>query len=209
VDCIDTVPSFSTNDCVPTEDCDAVLPRALSRTAARLRPAINDCRNINSGAGERECGVVSAVIVGEYDCPRSGPHATADSRVRAPPKNIASFPSFIFVPPIVAIVNCDRSTAVREGRGQPFGKAWRLAVELARRDTEGPMWVHEIKHDGFRVLVNKREDRVRLFRALPCSFETRDSSTRPERFDKISLWDEITLSSHGTSPHVAKQVALT
>jgi ATP-dependent DNA ligase len=28
---------------------------------------------------------------------------------------------------------------------------------------EGPMWLHEIKHDGFRVLVNERDDSVRLF----------------------------------------------
>ena len=27
---------------------------------------------------------------------------------------------------------------------------------------QGPMWVHEIKHDGYRLIVRRTEDRVRL-----------------------------------------------
>jgi bifunctional non-homologous end joining protein LigD len=27
----------------------------------------------------------------------------------------------------------------------------------------GPQWIHEIKHDGYRLITRKREGRVRLF----------------------------------------------
>jgi bifunctional non-homologous end joining protein LigD len=27
----------------------------------------------------------------------------------------------------------------------------------------GPLWLHEIKHDGFRVIARKIDDRVRLY----------------------------------------------
>ncbi len=27
----------------------------------------------------------------------------------------------------------------------------------------GPQWIHEIKHDGYRLIVRKRDGRVRLF----------------------------------------------
>jgi bifunctional non-homologous end joining protein LigD len=27
----------------------------------------------------------------------------------------------------------------------------------------GPQWVHEIKHDGYRLIARKRDGRVRLF----------------------------------------------
>lgn len=33
----------------------------------------------------------------------------------------------------------------------------------AAKVPQGPMWVHEVKHDGYRVQVSKRADRVRLF----------------------------------------------
>ena len=28
---------------------------------------------------------------------------------------------------------------------------------------DGPDWIHEIKHDGYRMIVRKKDDRVRLF----------------------------------------------
>ncbi|HMF17864.1 MAG TPA: hypothetical protein VKE98_11695 [Gemmataceae bacterium] len=34
---------------------------------------------------------------------------------------------------------------------------------LSRRVPSGPEWVHEIKHDGYRLLVRRQGDRVRLF----------------------------------------------
>src|SRR5271169_4794340 len=34
---------------------------------------------------------------------------------------------------------------------------------LASRPPTGPQWVHEIKHDGYRLIVRKHDGRVRLF----------------------------------------------
>ena len=34
---------------------------------------------------------------------------------------------------------------------------------LASRPPTGPQWVHEIKHDGYRLIARKQNDRVRLF----------------------------------------------
>jgi bifunctional non-homologous end joining protein LigD len=33
----------------------------------------------------------------------------------------------------------------------------------ATRPPVGPQWIHEIKHDGYRLIARKRDDRVRLF----------------------------------------------
>jgi bifunctional non-homologous end joining protein LigD len=32
----------------------------------------------------------------------------------------------------------------------------------------GPLWLHEIKHDGFRVVARKDGDRVRLYSRPGC-----------------------------------------
>src|SRR5450756_598277 len=34
---------------------------------------------------------------------------------------------------------------------------------LSSTPPEGPQWIHEIKHDGYRLIVLKQDDRVRLF----------------------------------------------
>jgi ATP-dependent DNA ligase len=34
---------------------------------------------------------------------------------------------------------------------------------LVSKPPEGPQWIHEIKHDGYRLIVRKQADRVRLF----------------------------------------------
>jgi ATP-dependent DNA ligase len=31
------------------------------------------------------------------------------------------------------------------------------------RPLVGPQWIHEIKHDGYRLVARKQDDRVRLF----------------------------------------------
>jgi ATP-dependent DNA ligase len=43
----------------------------------------------------------------------------------------------------------------------------RLAYELclrppASRSLPGPDWIHEVKHDGYRMLVIRENERVRL-----------------------------------------------
>ena len=37
---------------------------------------------------------------------------------------------------------------------------------LAAKAPSGPGWVHEIKHDGYRLIVRRDGDTVRLCRAL-------------------------------------------
>jgi bifunctional non-homologous end joining protein LigD len=38
-----------------------------------------------------------------------------------------------------------------------------LYSDRSRKSAESPMWAHEIKRDGYRVQVSKRDRRVRLF----------------------------------------------
>jgi bifunctional non-homologous end joining protein LigD len=33
----------------------------------------------------------------------------------------------------------------------------------SKRVPTGPEWVHEIKHDGYRLIVRRKDDRVRLY----------------------------------------------
>ena len=48
---------------------------------------------------------------------------------------------------------------------------------LAERPPTGPGWIHEIKHDGFRILARRDKDRVRL--------ATRNGSDFTARYSKI------------------------
>jgi bifunctional non-homologous end joining protein LigD len=34
---------------------------------------------------------------------------------------------------------------------------------VTHKPPAGPQWIHEIKHDGFRLIVCRRDGRVRLF----------------------------------------------
>jgi|HubBroStandDraft_6_1064221.scaffolds.fasta_scaffold710850_1 ATP-dependent DNA ligase len=40
---------------------------------------------------------------------------------------------------------------------------------LATKPPTGPQWVHEIKHDGYRLIARKQGDRVRLFKGAGAS----------------------------------------
>jgi ATP-dependent DNA ligase len=46
---------------------------------------------------------------------------------------------------------------------RPPGFIERCIPTLASRPPTGPQWVHEIKHDGYRLIARKTGDRVRLF----------------------------------------------
>jgi bifunctional non-homologous end joining protein LigD len=43
----------------------------------------------------------------------------------------------------------------------------------APRPPSGPQWVHEIKHDGFRLMVRREDSRVRLFTRGGCDWADR------------------------------------
>ena len=47
----------------------------------------------------------------------------------------------------------------------------------ATRPPVGPQWIHEIKHDGYRLIARRRDDRVRLF--------TRNGFDWTERYPRI------------------------
>jgi len=47
----------------------------------------------------------------------------------------------------------------------------------ATKPPVGPQWIHEIKHDGYRLIARKRDDRVRLF--------TRNGFDWTERYPRI------------------------
>jgi bifunctional non-homologous end joining protein LigD len=47
----------------------------------------------------------------------------------------------------------------------------------ATKPPVGPQWIHEIKHDGYRLIARKRDDRVRLF--------TRNGFDWTERYARI------------------------
>jgi hypothetical protein len=42
---------------------------------------------------------------------------------------------------------------------------------MAKAPPTGPGWAHEIKHDGFRLMVGRDGERVRLLRDLPIRIE--------------------------------------
>ena len=48
----------------------------------------------------------------------------------------------------------------------------------ATKPPVGPQWIHEIKHDGYRLIARKRDGRVRLF--------TRNGFDWTDRYPRIS-----------------------
>jgi bifunctional non-homologous end joining protein LigD len=55
-----------------------------------------------------------------------------------------------------------RSPLARERR-RPAGFIVPCAPTLRETAPSGPQWIHEIKHDGFRIIARKEGDRVRLW----------------------------------------------
>ena len=59
------------------------------------------------------------------------------------------------------------STMSRSSRGRPInapaGFIHPCQPIVARRPPSGPNWVHELKHDGYRLQVHVRDGRVRLY----------------------------------------------
>jgi hypothetical protein len=46
---------------------------------------------------------------------------------------------------------------------RPAGYIEPCIATLVSKPPEGPQWIHEIKHDGYRLIARKQADRVRLF----------------------------------------------
>jgi ATP-dependent DNA ligase len=49
----------------------------------------------------------------------------------------------------------------------------------AERPPSGEMWLHEIKHDGFRVIARKDGTQVRLYSRPGCARDPASSMARP------------------------------
>src|ERR1700678_4185904 len=62
--------------------------------------------------------------------------------------------------------------------GYPAGFIEPCIPVLAHKPPAGPQWVHEIKHDGYRLIVRRAGERVRLF--------TRRGYDWTERFSNIA-----------------------
>jgi bifunctional non-homologous end joining protein LigD len=48
-------------------------------------------------------------------------------------------------------------------RWHPLGFVAPCLPTAAKRPPAGPQWVYEIKHDGYRLIVRKTGERVRIF----------------------------------------------
>ena len=55
-----------------------------------------------------------------------------------------------------------RSLLARERR-RPAGFIVPCAPTLSDKAPTGPLWIHEIKHDGYRIIASKSGDQVRLW----------------------------------------------
>ena len=58
-----------------------------------------------------------------------------------------------------------RSVQAARGRSSraPSAFVFPCLPTVAERPPIGPLWVHEIKHDGYRLQIHLRDGRVRLF----------------------------------------------
>lgn len=59
-------------------------------------------------------------------------------------------------------IHVDALPLARERR-RPAGFIVPCAPTLADKPPSGPQWVHEIKHDGYRIIARKDGDKVRLW----------------------------------------------
>jgi bifunctional non-homologous end joining protein LigD len=68
---------------------------------------------------------------------------------------------------MLEIAACSWSDWIRKMLGNPYLRPMRMAYELClatagKQVPSGPDWIHEVKHDGYRMLVIRENDRVRL-----------------------------------------------
>ena len=66
-----------------------------------------------------------------------------------------------------------RAPAPRWRRTPPVGFIRPCKPTLADRPPAGPGWLHEVKHDGFRVLARKQGERVQVWSRRGADFTDR------------------------------------
>ena len=66
-----------------------------------------------------------------------------------------------------------RVPAPRWRRNRPVGFIRPCEPSLAARPPSGPGWLHEVKHDGFRILPRKQGDQVKIWSRRGADFTYR------------------------------------
>jgi bifunctional non-homologous end joining protein LigD len=66
-----------------------------------------------------------------------------------------------------------RAPTPRWRRNPPVGFIRPCEPALVDRPPAGPGWLHEVKHDGFRVLARKQGERVRVWSRYGADFTHR------------------------------------
>jgi bifunctional non-homologous end joining protein LigD len=66
----------------------------------------------------------------------------------------------------------------RSRRRPPAGFITPTSLTLSQRAPTGPLWIHEVKHDGWRIVARRQDGRVRLW--------TRQANEVTERFSRIA-----------------------
>jgi ATP-dependent DNA ligase len=70
-------------------------------------------------------------------------------------------------------------------RRRPSGLIEPCQPSKAARPPTGKPWVHEIKHDGYRLMVRRDGSRVRCFNRRPIQFVEHLTGNGPTVFDHV------------------------
>src|SRR4051812_23934970 len=97
-----------------------------------------------------------------------------------------------------------RSPLARDRRAPP-GFLQPCQPTLSDTVPTGPGWIHELKHDGFRLMVLKDDDRVRLWsrngRDWSLNFLAITAAVRDLPFARIMIEGEPMAHCEGGLPH--------
>jgi len=92
-----------------------------------------------------------------------------------------------------------RAPAPRWRRNTPVGFLRPCELTLADRPPAGPGWLHEVKHDGFRILAWKQGEPVQIWSRRGADFANRFLSRIAEaargRDARSQLWQAISRTS--------------
>jgi hypothetical protein len=93
----------------------------------------------------------------------------------------------------------------------PIQRLHRCIPTRAYRVPSGPGWVHEVKHDGYRLQVHSQGDAVRLFtrrgydwsKRYPAIVRTAASSAARHSRSMARLWSAVRMASPSSMPCTA------